>query len=478
MDYKKIFSPETIKKLDKKSNDNLKQMLGDKNLVQTLQSSQKLLSDIAKAEAPYKDKLEKLAVKMVKELYPIIEEEGIVLDAKLVGMSDVGKELDEIKVNDPTETIKKIHALANDLKYCFGSSIDDLSFEERIKYLKDNFSKKDIDQEYQEMFGDKPLDESISPEGRRRVINAITQGSALRGAFAFYLFKEHLDEIDPSLVEKYNQIMKNTFGLYDDPNVVAMALSLLAQGHKGVSPAGGSSKVIIKEIKVNNPTVTPEKTKEFIKKHNLLTNKNYMDLVDKMLHGEDEMGFDWDGEGENEEGPLDFIDELSKTKLQDFYNELQDIIKKPLNEAEQSGITIKARAICFPMLVHELIKGLYELISLQGFKGDKKSNQDIVNKVDKLEHEPSDIRFGKFIYDALNDLFAKSKYDNPKIREFFFIEIYKLDDNDFISLIENSINENLTQEEKNWVEKTLKEIDDDLKTDEANKYIDENLFKV
>ena len=89
------------------------------------------------------------------------------------------------------------------------------------------------------------LKEQISPEGRRRIINGISQGAALRGAFSFYLFKDYLDAIDPSLIDKYNQIMKNSFGVYDDDNAIAMMLSALAQG---VNTAGGSSKVIINEF--------------------------------------------------------------------------------------------------------------------------------------------------------------------------------------------------------------------------------------
>ena len=314
MEYKDIFSPKTLEKLNKKSAESLKSLLGDKNLMQTMMSSQQILSQLARAEAPYKSELEQLAVNMVKELYPIIDEEGINLDAKLVGMSDVGRELDE----------------------------------------------------------------AISPESRRRIINSITQGAALRGAFAFYLFKEHLDELDPSLVEKYNQIMKNAFGIYDDENAIAMMLSALAQGHKA---AGGSSKVIIKEA--------------------------------------------------------------------------------------DSGITIRARAICFPMLVHELIKGLYELVSLQGFKGDKAANQAVVDKVDLLKNEPSDIRYGKFIFDALNNIFAASEYsDDPRVREFFMTEIYQLEDEEFVEFIENAINEELSSTQLKWVKDTLRDIAIDLKSDD------------
>lgn len=326
MEYKNILSNKTLSNLDKKSKEHLKQMLGDRSIVQTISSSNLLLSEIAEAEKPYIKELEKLALDIIYELYPILKSLGIKIDAQITSLSDTTNSLDEIKYNAP-----KI-----------------------------------------------PVLESLSPESRRRLINAITQGAALRGAFAFHLFKEALDKINPSLVEKYNQIMKNSFGIYDDENAIALLLSLLAQGHKA---AGGTSKVII-------------------------------------------------------------------------------------NESKSSNITIKARAICFPMLIHEIIKGLYELISLQGFRGDKESNQKVVDKIDTLQNEPHDIKYGKFIYDTLNNLFASSQYNDPRIREFFFAEVYKLEDNDFISLIENSINEELTPKQKKWVDSTLKEISLDLRNDD------------
>ena len=422
MEYKDIFSPKTLEKLNKKSAENLKTMLGDKNLMQTMMSSQQILSQIARAEAPYKSELEQLAVQMVKELYPIVDEEGIVLDAKLVGMSDVGRELDEITVNKPNHyfTISMIPLDPEDeddeeyISYPTGEIIfpsylkglefsqigdsfyqthfNDITkhqdlYSDLINYLDSknipykeltagNFRHINIDSKYFKQ--PSKLNEALTPESRRRIINAITQGAALRGAFAFYLFKEHLDELDPSLVEKYNQIMKNSFGIYDDENAIAMMLAALSQGQK---MAGGSSKVIIKEA--------------------------------------------------------------------------------------DSGITIRARAICFPMLVHELIKGLYELASLQGFKGDKAANQAVVDKVDLLKNEPSDIRYGKFIFDALNNIFSFSEYsDDPRVREFFFTEVYKLEDNEFIEFIENAINEELTSSQQKWVKDTLRDIAIDLKSDD------------
>lgn len=477
MEYEKFFNPQTLTKLNKKSAENLKTMLGDKTLMQTLMSSQNLLNQISKIEAPYKDKLEKLAVQMVKELYPIIDEEGIVIDAKLGSISDVNKSLDEIKIT-PQQLYKVIY-------------------------------REDMD-----------IFESISPESRRRIVNSITQGAALRGAFAFYLFKEHLDKIDPTLVSKYGQIMKEVFGIYDDPNAIAMFLSALAQGHK---IGGGSSKVIVKEVKIQDPNKilrpgakyqiwdenqkvwrhnfiykrqTPEgkhvfshyggeysgsDTEELLQKGLIKIDDEKVDEVkiNQPLNYQEIWDECWDealaeiGEYEKDEGEDDGdlwneeeVSELAHTLFKEKTGIEYSSVAQLREQNSTPNITIKARAICFPMLVHEIIKGLYELVSLQSFKGDKASNQKVVDKVDLLKHEPHDMKYGKFIYDALNEVFANSKYgDNAKIREFFFVEIYKLENDDFISFIENAINESLTSEQKRWVDNTLKQIDSDLKAD-------------
>jgi len=407
MEYKDFFSPKTLEKLNTKSAENLKTMLGDKSLMQTIMSSSTLMSQISKAEEPYKTQLENLAVEMVKELYPIIDEEGIVLDAKIASMSDIGR----------------------------------------------------------------GLDESITPESRRRIINAITQGAALRGAFAFYLFKEHLDDLDPTLVNNYNQIMKNSFGIYDDENAIAMMLAALAQGQK---MAGGSSKVIINEIRILKPGPFETLKRNLIKLIEYDKKVIYPNSPDeieeanevieelKLANDENDLKSALSSYTLGEEGNTQYYFDLASYK-EKYNNPLLNEIK--VNEAE-SGITIQARAANFPMLVHELIKGLYELLSLQGFKGDKASNQAVADKVDLLKNEPSDIRYGKFIFDALNKVFINSEYNDPRIREFFLTEIYQLDDEGFIQFIENAVNDELTQTQTQWANSTLRDIASDLKADD------------
>jgi hypothetical protein len=131
--------------------------------------SQSLLNNIISAEAPYKARLENLATQIVKEKYPILDQENINIDAKITSLSDV----------------------------------------------------------------ERSLDEATPDEKRRRVINAITQGASVIGVMdLFRIFRNHLDEINPSLYDKYNQIMNDVFGIYDNDDAIALMLAAVAQGQK------------------------------------------------------------------------------------------------------------------------------------------------------------------------------------------------------------------------------------------------------
>jgi hypothetical protein len=320
-EYENIFRPETMAALKGKSGESLRQMLGNKELMQTLTRSREVLNDIISAEKGYHDLLEGIAIEMVTQAYPIIDYANIKIDAK-IGEDMGGGE----------------------------SSDDEPSLEIPAEAEK----------------------------ARRRIINGITQGASIRGAFAFYLFREYLDMMDDTLVDKYNEILKLVFGIYDDENAIAMMLAALAQGQK-------------------------------------------------MQGGESEVEYD----------------------------------------EENEQFVIKARALCFPMLVHEIVKGLYEIVGTEGFGTDKEKNKAIVGAVDKLSNEPNDFRFGKFIYDAITKLYNESDLDDTRIRELFFSSLYKLEDDEFFPFVENAINGQLTPEQKRWALGEMKDIEKDLKKDDT-----------
>lgn len=328
VEYEKIFSPKTMAALKGKSGESLRQMLGNKDLMQTLMRSKAVLDEIIDAENGYRDELEMIAAIMATDAFPIIDYANIKIDAKITGPEDLNIEID-----------------------------------------------KDEEDPAQPSFGD---DDPEKLKAKRRIINGITQGASVRGAFSFYLFREYLDDINPALVEKYNEILKSVFGIYDDENAIAMMLAALAQGQK---MEGGTSEMVYDE--------------------------------------------------ENEQ------------------------------------FVIKARALCFPMLLHEIVKGLYEIVGTEGFGADKEKNKAIINAVDKLSNEPNDFRFGKFLYDAITKLYNESDLDDARIRELFFAELYKLEEDEFLSFVENAVNDELTPEQKRWAINTMKDIERDLKKDDT-----------
>jgi len=328
VEYEKIFSPKTLALLKQKSGESLRSMLGSKDLMTVLRQSQTVLNDIIAAEDGYRDELEMVAAQMVTDAYPIIDYANIKIDAKIVDMNDL-----DIPNPPPSED---------------PTSPD---------------------------FGE---DDPEKLKAKRRIINGITQGASIRGAFGFLLFKEYIDDINPELVGKYNDILKLAFGIYDDENAIAMMLAALAQGQK-------------------------------------------------MQGGESEMEYD--------------------------------------EESEQ--FVIKAKAICFPMLVHEIVKGLYEIVGTEGFGADKEKNQAIVGAVDKLANEPRDLQYGKFIYDAINKIYADANIDDPRVRELFFAELYKTPDAEFFPFIENALNDELKPLQKKWAADTMKDIAKDLGKDDT-----------
>ena len=338
VDYEEIFSPETMSLLKKQSKDELTKL--GKNLMQMVRTSQLLLPEIVIAERPHIDLLEEIAKEMVTQAYPVIKYAKIKIEATIgPGKLPQGKEEEE--------------------------------------------------EEEEEQPNIKLPQATLPGEKKRRIINGITQGASIRGTFAFLLFREYLDDLGDDMVNRYNELMKSVFGIYDDENAIAMMLAQLAQAQE-------------------------EKG------------------------GESEADFD-----------------------------------------EETGVlTIRATAICFPILVHEIVKGLYEILSLQGFGPDAEQNQAVVSKVDKLENEPNDFRFGKFIYDAINKLYISGNINDERVRELFFAELYKIDDEtEFVEFIENLVTNKLNPAQKKWALGTMNDLEKRLKSEDAGIYPDdEDIF--
>ena len=112
-------------------------------------------------------------------------------------------------------------------------------------------------------------------------------------------------------------------------------------------------------------------------------------------------------------------------------------------EGEEGDVTpgIKARVLDLPMLVHETVKGIYELIAAGAIDPDPVRAQEVLKATDSLDDEQEDIRFGPFIARDIRDYVNKvadgisGAYDIPNMREFVFGKLITLPSAEFVQIV-------------------------------------------
>jgi hypothetical protein len=109
--------------------------------------------------------------------------------------------------------------------------------------------------------------------------------------------------------------------------------------------------------------------------------------------------------------------------------------------------TIVARGINFPVLVHELIKGVMELFAIQGRPSDEEGNEDprwseIEQSEDTLEKEMWDLRLGPAIWDRIRRQFPEEiLLDENKfeLQNYLIVSIFKLPAREFLVFMKEVI---------------------------------------
>ena len=145
---------------------------------------------------------------------------------------------------------------------------------------------------------------------------------------------------------------------------------------------------------------------------------------------------------------------------------------------EKEKWVIKARAIVFPVLILEIVKGMYEIIGLFGFD-DLERGEKVVSKVDKIKNEPEDIAYGQLITKNLFDIINKLETDvTPEERDDFLQDIYKLDNSEFIKLMTNVINNNVPTDQMNMLKGMFSQMRSDKKADDADSALFERYKKL
>jgi len=100
-------------------------------------------------------------------------------------------------------------------------------------------------------------------------------------------------------------------------------------------------------------------------------------------------------------------------------------------------ITITAKASTFPLLVHELEKGLRELFSLHGLPQDPKQQKLVMQMEDTLPGEIWDSRFGPVFWEKLQESYPVEIFeeDQRHIQNYLFAKFSKLDAEEFFKVV-------------------------------------------
>jgi len=121
-------------------------------------------------------------------------------------------------------------------------------------------------------------------------------------------------------------------------------------------------------------------------------------------------------------------------------------------EAEEDGKPkIKARVLDLPMLIHETVKGIYELMSHKAIPEDPVMAENLLKLTDSLTDEEEDIKYGPFIAadlrDYINDVLQRTQKEDiqiiPNLREFIFSKMMDLSADKFVELIKNILAKNI-----------------------------------
>jgi len=348
--------------------DNLKRLTGIQNINPGLNGVQQLsqlmmnaFGEISRIESENKELLTQLAIDLAKKETGIDKEEErlgydfLKFDAKLVNMGQVSQE---------------------------GFQTDEIQPDEED--IEQYFAPQGGDEDEDDDFGDKffeALDNFDEERAKRTVLNAMIQGEAMKGHYAYRLISDVLDRINPRLVELYGVAMS-----------IAQMIPWLLPPQIQQQMAG------------NNP----------------------------MVGGKESIDVEKDEEGE-------------------------DIA------------VVRAEAIMFPILVHELIKGIGELGITTQFSpdelGQKKADM-VMGMQDTLVNELWDQRVGPYIYKKLREAYPDELFEEGKVIIQFYLKqkIASLDNKEFFNVMQHILKG--TEQGQMLVKKIVQEIEEEIKNAE------------
>ena len=132
-------------------------------------------------------------------------------------------------------------------------------------------------------------------------------------------------------------------------------------------------------------------------------------------------------------------------------------------DEETDPPTVSAKAVTFPLLVHELVKGVYEIFGSHGLPDDPKQQEMILNAEDTLPSEIWDSRLGPIFWEKFMATYPMELFDEDKkhIQHYLFMRFSALDAKEFFRIAQLILNDD--PKGKQFIQRLVDGIINDLK---------------
>lgn len=277
-----------------------------------------LMRKIISLEAKHEDELIEMAINMVREEFDVTEED-VIIEAKFTVDMSLNKDINKLKIN-PTTNIE---------------------FDSHDEFVQAN----------KEVY-------------KRRMVNALIQGSAKKTNHMFHMIDAELQELEPMLPNLYAKLMSAADYMY-----------MVQDDHKP-----------------------------------------------RMIGGIVNVEF-------------------------------------PKSEGDIPKIIVEAMTL--PVLIHEIVKGVMEILSYHGLPKDPKIAQFVIDKADFMAAESWDMRLGPPIWEAFAEAIPAEDFG---LKHHVYVELVSLPVDEFNSTLKEILMG--TRAGKAKIEEMLENVKDELKNDE------------
>jgi hypothetical protein len=144
------------------------------------------------------------------------------------------------------------------------------------------------------------------------------------------------------------------------------------------------------------------------------------------------------------------------------------VVKVDFPTKENPKAVIRAQAMIFPVLIHEIVKGVMELLSAHGLPKNKKVADYVINKADYLAAEPWDMRIGPAIWGRFTNAIPA---DDFNLKHHAYSHLASLPANEFNTQMKEIMAG--TKKGNKIIEDIIHGVKRDLQEEEFNKALNE-----